>query len=305
LTSPDDLLDPQRLSAERVERYLRRSGLAARKRLSQNHLVDGIVLESIIEAADPAPGRHILEIGPGLGILTGALLARDAQVTTVEIDPRLSVHLARRFAEPPAGKFEVIEGDILDIPLAELVVAPYDVVANLPYHITSPVLHHLLSGELRPERFVLMVQREVAERIAAKPGGMSYLSVFVQYHADVRVARIVPRDAFEPAPEVESAILVGDVRPRRLDPEAEDSLWRLVQAGFRERRKMLHNVLPRQLPTVGRKRFESALEADGIAPDRRPQTVSVDEWLALREALGPIEPPDQLEPLNAIAPPLD
>jgi 16S rRNA (adenine1518-N6/adenine1519-N6)-dimethyltransferase len=134
---------------------------------------------------------------------------------------------------------------------------------------------------------------------------MSYLSVFVQYHADVRVARIVPPDAFEPAPEVESAILVGDVRPRRLDPEAEDSLWRLVQAGFRERRKMLHNVLPRQLPTVGRKRFERALEAAGIAPDRRPQTVSVDEWLALREALGPIEPLDQLEPLNAIAPPLD
>jgi 16S rRNA (adenine1518-N6/adenine1519-N6)-dimethyltransferase len=129
----------------------------------------------------------------------------------------------------------------------------------------------------------------VAERIAAAPGSMSYLSVFVQYHADVRVAGIVPASAFEPAPSVESAILVGDVRPRRLSPDAEESLWRLVQAGFRERRKMLHNVLPRQLPHVGRERFTAALRETGIDTDRRPQTLSVDEWMALSAALGPLD----------------
>src|SRR4029453_7857697 len=102
---------------------------------------------------------------------------------------------------------------------------------------------------------VLMLQREVAERIAAAPGGLSYLSVFVQYHAEVSVLRIVPAAAFEPAPDVDSAILVGRTRPRRLTSDAEASLWRLVQAGFRERRKMLHNVLPRQLPGLGRKRI--------------------------------------------------
>ena len=134
-----------------------------------------------------------------------------------------------------------------------------------------------------------MLQREVAERISSPPGGMSYLSVFVQYHADVRVARIVPRDAFEPAPEVESAILVGKTRPRRLPPEAEDELWRLVQAGFRERRKMLHNVLSRQLPQVGRERIAAALEQAGIAGDRRPQTVSVAEWLQLAANLGSLD----------------
>jgi 16S rRNA (adenine1518-N6/adenine1519-N6)-dimethyltransferase len=289
LTTTDDLLDPQRLSAERVERYLRRHGLVARKKYSQNYLVDGQVLEAIVDEAAPAPGRHVLEIGPGLGILTGALLQRGANVTAVEIDRRLSEHLYRRFEEPANGKLHLIEGDILDVPVGELLDPPYDVVANLPYHITSPVLHHFLGNEPRPERFVLMLQREVAERIAARPGSMSYLSVFVQYHADVRVAFVVPRNAFEPAPEVESAVLSGVVRPRRLAPADEDSLWRLVQAGFRERRKMLHNVLPRQLPKVGRQRFESALGAAGIAPDRRPQTVSVDEWLALRAALGPIE----------------
>jgi 16S rRNA (adenine1518-N6/adenine1519-N6)-dimethyltransferase len=180
----------------------------------------------------------------------------------------------------------LVEADVLDTAKEEVAAAPYEVVANLPYHITSPVLHYLLGDEPRPERFVLMVQREVAERIAAAPGGMSYLSVFVQYHASVRVAFIVPASAFEPAPEVQSAVLVGEVRERRLSAEAEEQLWRLVQAGFRERRKMLHNVLPRQLPQVGRERFDAALKTVGITPDRRPQTVSVEEWMALADAVG-------------------
>jgi 16S rRNA (adenine1518-N6/adenine1519-N6)-dimethyltransferase len=284
-----DLLDPERLSGERIERYLRQHGLAARKRQSQNHLVDGAVLSDIVDIADPAAGRTILEIGPGLGILTAALLERGARVTAVEVDERLAAHLRDRFEEPAAGELRLVEGDALDIPLTELIEPPYDVVANLPYHITSPVLHHLLRDEPRPERFVLMLQREVAQRIASPPGGMSYLSVFVQYHAQVRVARVVPARAFEPEPEVESAVLVGDTRPRQLDEEAEEGLWRLVQAGFRERRKMLHNVLPRQLPHLGRQRIAAALQAAGIAPDRRPQTVSVDEWLILRERLGPLD----------------
>jgi 16S rRNA (adenine1518-N6/adenine1519-N6)-dimethyltransferase len=118
---------------------------------------------------------------------------------------------------------------------------------------------------------------------------MSYLSVFVQYHADVRVLRRVPAAAFEPAPAVDSAVLVGTTRARRLDTAAEADLWRLVQAGFRERRKMLHNVLPRQLPSVGRTRFEAALAATGIAPDRRPQTLSVEQWLELAAAVGPLD----------------
>jgi 16S rRNA (adenine1518-N6/adenine1519-N6)-dimethyltransferase len=283
-----DDLDPQRLSAERVERYLRRHGLRARKRHSQNHLVDGQVLDDIVELAHPAPDRHVLEIGPGLGILTGALLARGADVTAVEVDARLVAHLRERFAEPAHGSLRLFEDDVLDTPVETLVEPPYDLVANLPYHITSPVLHHVLNADHRPERLVLMLQREVAERIAAPPGQMSYLSVFVQYHAGVRVARIVPASAFEPAPEVESAVLVGETQPRRLDPDAEEELWRLVQAGFRERRKMLHNVLPRQLPQVGRDRFAAALQQAGIDPDRRPQTVSVEEWLAFAAALGPL-----------------
>lgn len=282
-------LDARHLSPEQVARYLRRHGLVARRSLSQNHLADASVLEEIVALAEPLDGRQLLEIGPGLGILTGALLERGANVTAVELDARLVEHLHARFATLEHGTLRLLEGDVLDLPVSELVAAPYELVANLPYHITSPVLHHVLAEEPRPERFVLMLQREVAERIAAPAGGLSYLSVFVQYHAAVRVARIVPAAAFEPAPDVQSAVLVGDIRPRRLPPAAEDDLWRLVQAGFRERRKMLHNVLPRQLPQVGGERFDDALARAEIAPNRRPQTLSVEEWLALHAALGPLE----------------
>ncbi len=286
---PDPLLelDAVHLGPEQVERYLRRHGLRANKRLSQNHLVDGVVLDAIIDASGSGPDRPVLEIGPGIGILTAALLRSGARVTAVEVDGRLYRHLSERFAG--IATLRLVEGDILDTDLHLLVDAPWDLVANLPYHVTSPVLHQVLGDEPRPDRFTLMVQREVAERIAAPPGGMSYLSVFVQYHADVRIVCVVPSSAFEPAPTVDSAVLTGITRPRRLPPGLEDDLWRLVQAGFRERRKMIHNVLVRQLPTVGRDRVEDALTATGIDLDRRPQTLSVDDWLALSARLGPID----------------
>lgn len=284
-----------------VRRALRAAGVRARHSLSQNFLADAEVLDEILAEARPTPGRRILEIGPGLGILTQALLAGGASVVAIELDGPLAGRLgeelgdavqlgaADRFAP---GALRIVVGDALDVDLGTLVRPPFDVVANIPYHITSPILHRLLGRDPRPDRLVLMVQREVAERVAAPPGAMSYLSVFVQYHATARIARVVPARAFEPEPEVDSAILVlearpGD-RPEALDPAGEDGLWRLVQAGFRERRKMLHNVLARQLPVPG-ERVRAALATAGIEGERRPQTLSVEEWLRLRDALGPIE----------------
>jgi 16S rRNA (adenine1518-N6/adenine1519-N6)-dimethyltransferase len=303
-----------RLDALEVRRLLRREGLRASHARSQNFLADPDVLQAILDLAEAGPGTRVLEIGPGLGILTGGLLDSGAAVTAIELDAGLSAYLRARFAAPiEAGSLDLIEGDALDLELTSLLAAPYRVVANLPYHITSPTLHRLLGGEPAPERLVLMVQAEVAERIAAGPGRMSYLSVFVQYHATVRIVRRVPASAFEPAPAVESALIV--VEPRRpgsiapiespggagavgadtagpdtagLDTAgtgtADEELWALVQAGFRERRKMLHNVLVRQLGLPAA-RVDDALAAVGIERDRRPQTLSVDEWLALRAAL--------------------
>ncbi len=281
-----------RLDAASIRATLRAAGLRARHGLSQNFLADPDVLEAILAQAAPRPGRRILEIGPGLGLLTGGLLGAGAQVTALELDRGLAAFLRGRFADAAAaGDLRLIEGDALEQDLVRLLEAPYDVVANLPYHITSPILHALLGRAPRPERAVLMVQREVAERIAAPPGKMSYLSVFVQYHARVRIAFGVPAAAFEPEPAVQSAVIVVEPYDAddRLDPAAEDELWRLVQAAFRERRKMIHNVLVRQMP-FDADRVARALEAVGIDPDRRPQTLTVGEWLALREALGPIGP---------------
>jgi 16S rRNA (adenine1518-N6/adenine1519-N6)-dimethyltransferase len=279
-----------RIDAADVRATLKAAGLRARHALSQHFLADPEVLEAILAEAAPAPGRRVLEIGPGLGLVTGGLLTAGAAVTAVELDTGLAAFLRDRFAEPlDDGQLRLIEGDALDQDLVELVDPPYDVVANLPYHITSPILHALLGTPPRPERLVLMVQREVAERIAAPPGKMSYLSVFVQYHARVRIAFAVPPDAFEPVPAVDSAVIVVEPYDAddRLDPDEEDELWRLVQASFRERRKMLHNVLARQLPFEPAQ-VTAALAAVGIDPERRPQTLAVGEWLALREALGPI-----------------
>ncbi|HEY6058617.1 MAG TPA: 16S rRNA (adenine(1518)-N(6)/adenine(1519)-N(6))-dimethyltransferase RsmA [Candidatus Limnocylindrales bacterium] len=302
---------PVGLDPNAVRRALREAGLRARHALSQNFLTDVEVLERIVAEAAPAPGRRILEIGPGLGVLTGALLAQGASVVAIELDEGLEARLAAVFeAEIEAGRrdrlgpgsLQLVRADALDVDLGALIVPPFDVVANLPYHITSPILHRLLGAEPRPRRAVLMVQREVAERIAARPGAMSYLSVFVQYHARVRLAFGVPATSFEPEPAVESAVVVVEPfvptdqgapvdrgAPPRLDAQAEAELWRLVQAAFRERRKMLHNVLARQLP-LSAERVANALEIAGIAGDRRPQTVSVEEWLRLRTALGELGP---------------
>ncbi|HEY8199271.1 MAG TPA: 16S rRNA (adenine(1518)-N(6)/adenine(1519)-N(6))-dimethyltransferase RsmA [Candidatus Limnocylindrales bacterium] len=299
-----DPLDASHLGPESLRRYLAANRLSPNRRYSQNFLADASVLEAIVTAAAlDAPrqpiasaarlgpdARQVLEIGPGIGILTGALLAAGANVVAVEVDPRMVDHLGRRFADAIADTtLRLVHDDILERAVGDLVAPPWDLVANVPYHITSPILHHVLSDEPRPDRFVLMVQREVAERIAAPPGGMSYISVFVQYHADVSILQVVPASSFEPAPEVDSAVLVGRTRARRLDAEGEETLWRVVQAGFRERRKMLHNVLPRQLPWLGRERIEAALLACDIAPDRRPQTLSVEAWMALAAALGPLD----------------
>jgi 16S rRNA (adenine1518-N6/adenine1519-N6)-dimethyltransferase len=292
-----------RVDPSSVRATLRQAGLKPRHARSQNFLADTDVLDDILAAADPAPGRRVLEIGPGLGILTAALLEAGAAVTAIELDTGLVRWLEDRFAAalvapdapPAAGQLRLVAGDALDVDLGALLESPYDVVANLPYHVTSPVLHRLLDGGVaRPGLAVLMLQREVAERIAAPPGGLSYLAVFCQYHARVRIVRLVPPAAFEPAPAIWSAIVAlepwrsGDPdSPPRLDPRREDALWRLVQAAFRERRKMVHNVLRRQLP-VPAERVEDALAMAGIAPDRRPQTVTVSEWIALLDVLGPI-----------------
>ena len=262
--------------------------------MSQNFLVDPDVLEAILAEAAPGPGRHVLEIGPGLGFLTRGLLEAGAQVTAVELDRGLAAFLSEDLAAAiEGGGLSLIQGDALDQDLNELARAAYDVVANMPYHITSPILHRLLGETPRPERLVLMVQREVAERIAAPPGQMSYLSVFVQYHARVRVAFNVPTGG------VRAGARRRERRHRRRAvPDGRPA------AGRRGRGRPLASRPGRASASAARcsttccppaarsSRPASTPRSRPPAsrPDRRPQTVAVGEWLALLEAFGEIGP---------------
>lgn len=280
----DRLLPP---TPGQLRRLMGAERLRPRKSLSQNFLTDPAALDAIVEAAELRAGDRVVEVGPGLGVLTRRLLAAGASVLAVELDPRLAEYLRRELAG--VERFELIEADALTIHQRDAFPGEtFKLVANIPYHITSPLLHAFLEGERPPELTVLLVQLEVAERVAAPPGQMSYLSVFAQNVAEAEVLARVPAEAFEPAPAVDSAIL----RLRRRDApvipigEARDSFYRVVQAGFRQRRKQVHNGLSRELP-VGREVVEAALATCGVDAERRPQTLSVAEWACVTDALRP------------------
>lgn len=283
-----DPLAPERLvppTPGQLRRIMGSERLRPRKSLSQNFLTDADALDAIVAAAELAPGDRVVEIGPGLGVLTRRLLAAGASVLAVELDARLAEYLRRELYG--IDRFGLIEADALSLHPRELFDGePFKVVANIPYHITSPLLHAFLGAERPPELTVLLVQLEVAERVAAPPGQMSYLSVFVQNVTSAEVVARVPAAAFEPSPDVDSAVL----RLRRRDTptvpygEAREAFHRVVQAGFRQRRKQVHNGLSRELP-VDRDVVDAALAACGVDPERRPQTLTVDEWACLAPRL--------------------
>jgi 16S rRNA (adenine1518-N6/adenine1519-N6)-dimethyltransferase len=285
-----DPLAPERLQPPtpgQLRRLMGAERLRPRKSLSQNFLTDPVALDAIVDAAELSPGDRVVEVGPGLGVLTRRLLAAGASVLAVELDARLAEYLRRELYG--VDRFELVEADALSLHPREMFPGErFKVVANIPYHITSPLLHAFLEGERPPDLTVLLVQLEVAERVAAPPGQMSYLSVFVQNVASAEVVARVPAAAFEPAPDVDSAVL----RLRRRDSpavpvgEGREPFYRVVQAGLRQRRKQVHNGLSRELP-LDREVVEAALAACGVDQERRPQTLSVDEWACLAADLGP------------------
>jgi 16S rRNA (adenine1518-N6/adenine1519-N6)-dimethyltransferase len=284
-------LAPERLEPPtpgQLRRLLAAERLRPRKALSQNFLTDAVALDEIVAAAELVPGDRVVEVGPGLGVLTRRLLAAGAEVLAVELDPRLAAYLRRELDGAPG--FELIEADALTLHPRECFPGQdFKLVANIPYHITSPLLHAFLNGDRPPVLAVLLVQAEVAERVAAAPGQMSYLSVFVQNVAEAEIVGRVGAAAFEPPPEVDSAIL--RLR-RRATPQVpvgsgREPFYRLVQAAFRQRRKQLHNALGRELP-VSRTALTEAFAACGIDSERRAQTLSLGEWECLHQHLGPL-----------------
>jgi len=285
-----DPLGPERLvppTPGQLRRLMGSQRLRPRKSLSQNFLTDPAALDAIVEAAELEPGDRVVEIGPGLGVLTRRLLAAGASVIAVEVDARLAEYLRTELYGVEG--FELIEADAMSLHPREIFPGQsIKVVANIPYHITSPLLHAFLEGERPPELIVLLVQLEVAERVAAPPGRMSYLSVFAQNVASAEVLARVPAAAFEPAPEVDSAVLRLRRRAVPVVPAGDERepFYRIVQAGFRQRRKQVHNGLSRELP-VDREAIAAALAACGVNPERRPQTLTLAEWACLTAVLAP------------------
>ncbi|MBI4317453.1 MAG: 16S rRNA (adenine(1518)-N(6)/adenine(1519)-N(6))-dimethyltransferase RsmA [Chloroflexi bacterium] len=266
-----------------VKALLRQLGLHPRKRLGQNFLVDREVLQKIVTAADLQPSDAVVEVGPGLGVLTEELARRVAVLVAVELDRGLAAALERMLDRYPSVK--VVNADVLHFdPAQYLKGQPYKVVANLPYYVTSPVLRHFLEAALKPSLMVVMVQREVAQRIVAVPGEMSLLSVSVQFYGKPTLVTYVPAAAFYPRPKVESAVVRIDVYERPAVDVDSDKFFRVVQAGFSQPRKMLHNALAQRvwLPPGG---AIEVLRAAGIDEKRRAQTLTLDEWGALTREL--------------------
>ena len=264
-----------------TKNLLHRFDLRARKGLGQHFLIDEEVLQLITSAAELTPEDTVIEVGPGLGILTGELAGQAGSVIAVELDNKLAAILKQRMAS--FNNVTIINENILDIDPASLVAGKrvYKVVANLPYNITSAALRHFLEASARPEMMIVMVQKEVAEAIAAGPGQRSLLSISMQFYGKPRIVSHVPAQSFYPVPKVDSAILRIDVYsspPVAVDDE--ESFFKLVRVGFTASRKQVANSLAQGLG-IPKAEALSLLERANIAPQRRAGTFNLEEWAEL------------------------
>ncbi|MPY20818.1 16S rRNA (adenine(1518)-N(6)/adenine(1519)-N(6))-dimethyltransferase RsmA [Paenibacillus glucanolyticus] len=284
----DDISTPRR-----TKEIISRHGFSFKKSLGQNFLIDQNILYKIVEAAGLDEDKGALEIGPGIGALTEKLAQTAGTVTAIEIDQRL-IPILREVLEPYEN-VKVHHGDVLKVDLHELFqqdfggVSKVSVVANLPYYVTTPILMKLLEEKLPLENIVVMIQKEVAERMAAAPGSKDYgsLSIAVQYYSEPKLVCIVPHTVFIPQPNVASAVIRLAVREEPpVSVEDEGFFFEVVQASFAQRRKTIaNNLKSRFFAGEGRERLEQLLQEAGIVPSRRGETLSIEEYAKLSNVL--------------------
>ena len=272
------------LSSVEAKKLLRQSGIKAKKGLGQHFLVDEAVLDTIISAAELSPEDIVIEVGPGLGILTTQLARQAGQVIAVELDAKLAQLLKRKLAT--STNVNVVNADILKINLSQLLGSEdkYKVVANLPYYITSPTLRYFTEAPPKPSLMVMMVQKEVGEAIVATPGEMSLLAVSLQIYSKPKIVSYVSSQSFYPPPKVDSAIVRFDVFSEPVIKVDINGFLDVVRCGFKSPRKQLHNSLAQGLNI---KPVEAALllEEAKITSQRRAETLSLDEWEKLYKAV--------------------
>jgi 16S rRNA (adenine1518-N6/adenine1519-N6)-dimethyltransferase len=264
-----------------LREVIARHGLDARKKLGQHFLLDANLTGRIVRQAGPLAGRHVIEIGPGPGGLTRALLASEAaSVTTIEVDPR-AVAAMRELEAEAGGRLFVLAGDALRLDLAALTEAPRQIIANLPYNVATPLLIAWLRQAVAFERMTLMFQQEVAERISAAPSTPEYgrLSVLAQWICAVDLKLRIPPAAFVPPPKVWSAVVGLVPHSAQPEPALFAAMERLTAAAFGQRRKMLRGALKK----LGGEAF---LARAGIDPERRAETLSIAEFDGLARLLG-------------------
>lgn len=262
--------------------FLRNNGVRLNTDLGQHFLSDASVLERIVEAAKVEKNDHVVEIGPGVGVLTAELLKKAKKVTAIEIDEKL-IPLLRRYIDangPKPGTFdlEIIQGNALEVPMPE---TPYKIVANIPYHITSPLIRHVfLESKCAPSSLTLLIQREVADKIC-DPAHAGILTIVVGLFGKAKKIVNVPPSAFVPPPAVDSAVITIECYEKPLaDRETIEEVLRLIKIAFSMKRKMLR----RSFATF--QGGTELLEAASIDPSRRAETLSVEEWIALAKARG-------------------
>lgn len=248
-----------------------------KKSLGQHWLKDREVLAKIADDAQITTEDTVLEIGPGLGTLTSELLRRAQKVIAVELDGELAAKLPGQF---PGTSLEVVNQDILSFDLTTL-PANYVVVANVPYYITSKIIQLLTTSKNKPRTIVLLIQKEVAERLAAEPGDMSILAVSAQIYAHVELSDVVPAEFFTPPPKVDSQVVILHTREQTLvPPEDEKLFFRVVKAGFSAKRKKLRSSISSGLH-ISKPAAEMLLTETAINPDNRAEELSLDDWLRL------------------------
>lgn len=280
----------------RTQEILKKYGFSFKKSLGQNFLIDPNILRNIVSHANLTENSGAIEVGPGIGALTEHLARAAKKVVSFEIDQRLLPVLEDTLS--PYDNVKIIHSDILkaDVPavIAEEMPGIEDimVVANLPYYVTTPILMKLLNDRLPIRGFVVMMQKEVADRITAKPGTKAYgsLSIAIQYYCTAEIAMVVPKTVFMPQPNVDSAVirLIRHEKPP-VEVIDEDFLFEVSRASFAQRRKTILNNLQNSLPNGKQKKDEiiRALEQVGVDPTRRGETLSIEEFGRLADALHP------------------
>ena len=269
-------------SIKTIKELLRAHNSTPKEHLGQNFLLEKRVAAKMLRAAELSLEDTILEIGPGIGTLTKELAKNAGRIIAVEKDPAMIKIL--RETTKTLSNIKIIQADILSLSLLRLAKEGYKVVANLPYYITSPVIRMFLEAKLpKPELMIFMVQKEVAQRICAKPKDMNLLAVSVQFYAEPKIVSFVSKGAFWPRPKVDSAILKL-VPKKELPPVNPALFFRIVKAGFKQPRKQLGNNLMQGLK-LKREEIETWLSQVNIAPTQRAETLSLKDWISLTKSL--------------------